>query len=165
MRMCRFMTTNAVSALVIMLSGGATAQESERTINLNLGFSEIVALTDPASTLVIGEPNIADVLVGPANKIVITPKSVGATNMIALDQEGREILRATLNVGTKNIVEVRFPAPEAGPSNSATKKYLCRPACHLLPQKEPVSSSDVTMTNAAGSAPKQSRVESGIQNQ
>jgi hypothetical protein len=58
----------------------------------------LVRLEADAAQIIVGNPAIADVSVQNARLLVVTGKSYGTTNLIALDREGREILNARLSV-------------------------------------------------------------------
>lgn len=53
--------------------------------------SKVVKLTSAASTIVVGNPAIADVAMQDANTAFVTGKGFGTTNVIAMDSEGRQI--------------------------------------------------------------------------
>jgi hypothetical protein len=58
----------------------------------------LIRLDTDAAQLIVGNPAIADVSAQSPRLLVITGKSYGATNLIALDSEGREIFNARLGV-------------------------------------------------------------------
>lgn len=53
--------------------------------------SKVIKLTGAASTVVVGNPAIADVTMQDANTAFITGKGFGTTNVIAMDADGRQI--------------------------------------------------------------------------
>lgn len=53
--------------------------------------SKVIKLTGAASTVVVGNPAIADITMQDATTAFITGKSFGTTNVIAMDGEGRQI--------------------------------------------------------------------------
>jgi hypothetical protein len=118
----------AMMFLGLVVSG----PRAEEKIDLNPSFSEIVRLSRPAATVVVGDSEIADATIAAGGAVVLTAKKLGVTNFIALDSEGAEIFRAILNVGPGSTT-VRFPA---GTGGSVTKVYLCAPTCRPAPEKE-----------------------------
>jgi Flp pilus assembly secretin CpaC len=58
----------------------------------------LIRLDTDAAQLIVGNPAIADVSAQSPRLLVVTGKSYGATNLIALDSEGREIFNARLGV-------------------------------------------------------------------
>jgi Flp pilus assembly secretin CpaC len=53
--------------------------------------SKVVKLATQASTIVVGNPAIADVSMQDGSTAFITGKGFGTTNVIAMDREGRQI--------------------------------------------------------------------------
>ena len=58
------------------------------TIRVALDHATITKMPDSVSTLVIGNPLIADVTVRPGGLLVLTGKAYGVTNLIVLDSSG-----------------------------------------------------------------------------
>jgi hypothetical protein len=63
-----------------------------------LDRAKIVKLPEKTATLVIGNPLIADAAVQPGGVAVITAKSYGATNLVALDRHGVILLETPVQV-------------------------------------------------------------------
>jgi len=108
----------AVTALLICISGLAPAAE---TIEVTLDFDPTVKIPAGVTTIVIGNPLIADAHLLTADTVVITGKSYGATNMIMLDRKG--------SVLTEKSILVRSPDDAAvvycGVTQSAFIDVLC----------------------------------------
>lgn len=68
------------------------------TIALTIDFAKVMKLDKPVSTIVIGNPGIADATVEDEQTLVLTGKAAGTTNLIALDQDGHEVANAILQV-------------------------------------------------------------------
>ncbi len=73
----------------------------------NAGASDVIALIDqasvvrldrPAAEIVVGNPSIADVSVQSGKVLIITGKSFGETNFIAIDADGKMITNRRLIV-------------------------------------------------------------------
>lgn len=62
--------------------------------------AEVVRLPGEASTVVVGNPSIADALVHDGRTLVITARLPGRTNIIALDRVGRVLMSRQLVVTT-----------------------------------------------------------------
>ena len=75
---------------------------SEETVDLVIDFATILELDEPISTLIIGNPGIANVTIEDHQTIVLTGKAAGMTNLIALDEDGEEIINALVRV-TSNV--------------------------------------------------------------
>src|SRR5436190_13054831 len=81
----------------MLMAGSAMAE----TIPIILNEAKLVKLPERVSSLVIGNPLIADVTLQSGGMMVITGKGYGATNVIALDRAG--------TVLTETMVEVKGP--------------------------------------------------------
>ncbi|MBZ8133773.1 pilus assembly protein N-terminal domain-containing protein [Afifella sp. IM 167] len=81
------------------LSGAAHAAEP---IDLVIDFAKILQLDRPATTIIVGNPGIADATVEDQTTLVLTGKAPGTTNLIALDAEGAEIANATIRVASND---------------------------------------------------------------
>ena len=60
--------------------------------------AQVLKLPERTATLVVGNPLIADAAVQPGGIIVITAKSYGVTNLVALDRAGATLMEHTIQV-------------------------------------------------------------------
>lgn len=60
--------------------------------------SKVIKLTAQASTIVVGNPSIADVAMQDGMTAVLTGKGYGTTNVIAMDADGRQIASFRISV-------------------------------------------------------------------
>jgi Flp pilus assembly secretin CpaC len=86
--------------------------------------SQILRLSRPAAEIIVGNPSIADVTIQTGNILVVTGKSFGITNIIALDAE-------------RNIIQdqrVSVRRDEAGVVNLhkgiSRHTFACMPQCN-----------------------------------
>ncbi len=75
---------------------------SEETVDLVIDFATVLELDEPISTLIIGNPGIANATIEDHQTIVMTGKAAGMTNLIALDEDGEELINALVRV-TSNV--------------------------------------------------------------
>ncbi len=75
---------------------------SEETVDLVIDFAKVLELDKPISTLIVGNPGIANVTIEDHQTIVLTGKAAGMTNLIALDEDGEELINALVRV-TSNV--------------------------------------------------------------
>ena len=68
------------------------------TLDVVLDQATIMKLPDKVSTIVVGNPMIADVAVQSGGLVVVTGKGFGATNLIALDRAGTVLLERSIVV-------------------------------------------------------------------
>lgn len=67
-------------------------------IAVNLDQAKLIRLPDRAATIVIGNPLIADITLQPGSVIIVTGKSYGATNFVAMDRNGEVLLERIILV-------------------------------------------------------------------
>jgi len=108
-------------AMALFLS--AAAVRADDTIVVHLDEATVIKLPDRASTVVVGNPLIADLSVQPGGLAVITGKSYGATNFLIMDKSGAVL--------TEHTVEVQGPTDKIvvvyrGINRST---YSCTPEC------------------------------------
>ncbi|SEO56133.1 Pilus formation protein N terminal region [Rhodopseudomonas pseudopalustris] len=75
-----------VSSFVIGLMSSAAMAAGEDTVSVNVDQAKLIRLPQNISTLVVGNPLIADVTLQPGGMVVVTGKGYGATNVIAMDR-------------------------------------------------------------------------------
>jgi hypothetical protein len=67
-------------------------------VTVHVDQAELLKLPDAVATVVVGNPAIADVTLQGAGMLVVTGKGYGATNLMALDRDGRVVLNNTVQV-------------------------------------------------------------------
>src|SRR5664279_1389219 len=68
------------------------------TITVHVDAAQIMKLPEKVATIVIGNPLIADASLQSGGILVVTGKSFGSTNLLALDRTGRTVLDTTIEV-------------------------------------------------------------------
>src|SRR4051794_31425347 len=123
--------TVAAAVLICALRGPRPASAAETvaaavpggSIVVAIDRAKIVKLPERTATLVIGNPLIADAVVQPGGIVVITAKSYGATNMVALDRKGETLLEQPIQVvGPSDQMVVVYRGIER-------ESYSCAPVC------------------------------------
>ena len=114
----------ALRASVVVALAVATlpARAADDVIVATIDQAKLVKIPDGATTLIIGNPVIADVTQLMPNLMVLTPKAFGETNFIALDKEGRTVAGSMIQVvgGSGAIVVQR---------GMERQSYSCAPRC------------------------------------
>ncbi len=95
----------------------------EDTLLVEVDRAKLVRLESPASTVIIGNPSIADALVQNREMLVVTGKSFGVTNMIVLDATGDTIGDYTVHVRGDDVGIVTVQR------GGARQSYSCAPTC------------------------------------
>jgi Pilus formation protein N terminal region len=108
-------------AACIATAGLGSAQANE-SISLMLDRATVIKAPARTSMVVIGNPAIADVSVQRNGVLVLTGKTFGETNMLALDDDGKLISESWLRVQDNNRNLVIYRGAE-------TESYSCTPDC------------------------------------
>jgi hypothetical protein len=118
-----YFARNALSAAVLAASlTFAAGVHAEETITLTLDRATVIKAPDKTSMVVIGNPAIADVAVQKNGVIVLTGKSYGETNLLALDDKGGLVSESWLRVQASNRNMVVYRGADS-------ETYSCTPNC------------------------------------
>jgi Flp pilus assembly secretin CpaC len=112
-----YATAVAVSALA------APTARAEDVIQVLLDQAKVIQLPEKTSTVIIGNPIVADVtMLKRNNRLIITGKGFGETNLIALDASGESLGESVVRVtaSSKDLVVQRGMDRES---------YTCAPRC------------------------------------
>ena len=85
----------AAAAALMFLPPPAIAAE---TLDIALDQATLMKLPEKVSTIVVGNPLIADVAVQSGGLVIVTGKGFGATNLIALDRAGTVLMERSIVV-------------------------------------------------------------------
>jgi hypothetical protein len=96
---------------------------AEAPLGITLDQATILKLPEKVSTIVIGNPLIADVAVQSGGLVVVTGKGYGSTNMIVLDRAGAVLM--------ERAIVVRGPADQTVAVYRGVERetYSCTPTC------------------------------------
>jgi Flp pilus assembly secretin CpaC len=83
-------------ALTVSLATGSLAWAADQTVILRLGAESALLLERPFKTVLIGDPNVVDVLTRGDRSIVLKPLNRGVTNIILLDE--RSIVTTNIRI-------------------------------------------------------------------
>jgi Flp pilus assembly secretin CpaC len=114
-----------VGAGCAALMAGA-AQASDFKVELN--ETKALHLAKPVSTIVVGNPLIADVTVEGSQLVYVMGRSFGTTNLVATDSEGNAVLNLDVSVVSQGESTVTLTR---GPSGQLS--YNCTPRCERIP--------------------------------
>jgi Pilus formation protein N terminal region len=111
-------------ASLLVAGCAASAIANEAVISVSLDRATVIKAPANTAMVVIGNPGIADVSVQKNGVMVLTGKSFGETNMIALNDKGEMISESWLRVRpsqrTSSVTVFRAGEPET---------YSCAPDC------------------------------------
>jgi hypothetical protein len=112
----------ALCFIAVTAVSGPFGAAQAADISVILDQARLVKLPDRVATIVVGNPVIADAAVQSGGWMVITGKSYGLTNLVALDRSGAVLLEKTIEVqGPQNVVVV-YRGVERD-------TYSCSPEC------------------------------------
>jgi hypothetical protein len=114
-RIVRVLTLAAASSLLPLAASAAD-------IAVILDQAKLVKLPDRVSTIVIGNPLIADATVQAGGMMVVTGKGYGTTNLIALDRAGTVLMEQSVEVEGPPDTVVVYRGVER-------ESYSCTPSC------------------------------------
>lgn len=112
------------AALMLALGAACATPAFADSVSVNVDEARIMRLPDGVATIVIGNPLIADATLQPGGILVLTGKGFGATNMMALDRNGRVVLTHNIEVVAPKSADlvVVYRGMER-------ESYSCAPVC------------------------------------
>ncbi len=116
----KILLKSAFSALVCLaFASAAQAQQ----LSIEASKTVPLRLSGPASSIVVGNKNIADVAVHDDRLIFVTGKSYGTTNLMVFNKAGEEVYSAEVVVtaNSSNLVTVN--------RGGQNQTYDCAPVC------------------------------------
>jgi Flp pilus assembly secretin CpaC len=118
----RFGFSVLATVLLSWPAPGQAAPDPDR-IAVNVDQAKLVKLPAGITTIVVGNPLIADVTLQPGGIVVVTGKGYGATNFIALDRSGQVLVDRQIQVeGPTDRVVTVYRGVER-------ESYSCMPIC------------------------------------
>jgi Flp pilus assembly secretin CpaC len=115
-----------VAIIAGLMTLGASPRQASAAdpIAVVLDEAKLMKVPERATTLIVGNPLIADVSVQPGGVLVVTGKGFGATNIVALDRSGTVVM--------ERMVEVVAPDKIVTVFRGFTREtYNCSPDCQL----------------------------------
>ncbi len=142
------------AVLLALAAGSLSARAADVVIVATVDQARLVKIPAGTETLIIGNPTIADVTLLKANNLMIlTPKSFGETNFIALDKDGNPVAESLIQVvnGTDALVVQR---------GMDRQSYSCAPRCQPT---ERLGDDDKYLSQVAAQAQSHSSRLAGVQ--
>ena len=115
-----FLCAAACAAAASVAAPGAFAED----LIVKFDQSEILRLPRPAAEIIVGNPTIAEVTIQSSNILVVTGKSFGITNFIALDAERNVIQDQRVSVRRDEVGVVTLT------KGIDRQTYACSPQCN-----------------------------------
>ena len=115
------LTAMIAAALLVAAAATAPAAAAE-AISVTLDQARIAKVPDHTTTIVVGNPLIADISVQAGGTMVVTGKGYGVTNLIALDRTGKVL--------AEQLVRVESPVDTVTVYRGVGREsYSCSPDC------------------------------------
>jgi Flp pilus assembly secretin CpaC len=114
---------SSLALAVVLLPAAALAESSPDSVAVNVDQAKLVKLPANVSTIVVGNPLIADVSLQNGGIVVVTGKGYGATNFIAMDRSG--------DVLVDRVIQVEGPSDRLITvyRGAERESYSCMPVC------------------------------------
>src|SRR6185437_10198359 len=112
-----------LAAAGIMAAASAMTPAAAADLVVRYDQSQLLRLPRPVSDVIIGNPSIADVTVQGGNLLVVTGKTFGITNIIALDAQ-RNVIQ-----DQRVVVEAEDRHTLVLHKGSLRETYTCSPSC------------------------------------
>jgi len=112
-----------VAALVLALSGTAAASAEDAQVLVTVDRAKVFRIEEAASTVIVGNPSIADVAMHDRYTVVVTGKSYGTTNLVILDATSEPIIDEVIVVKPSETDLITVTR------NTARQSYSCSPRC------------------------------------
>ncbi|HVV94766.1 MAG TPA: pilus assembly protein N-terminal domain-containing protein [Hyphomicrobiales bacterium] len=123
----RLLLAGMAAGLVMLAAAPGRADEpaapATSSLRVMLDFATLAKVPDGTQTLIIGNPMVADASVQRNNVMVITGKSYGTTNILALDRNGKALEQITVEVARSHS---RLVTVQRG---FERESYSCTPRC------------------------------------
>ena len=120
----RFVKTTIISAVAVVAAvSHSTVAVQASDLIVYYDQSQLLRLPRPVAEVIIGNPSIADVAIQGGNLLVVTGKTFGMTNIIALDAE-RNIIqdqRVLVERDQKSTINVQ--------KGTLRQSFSCTPNC------------------------------------
>jgi hypothetical protein len=108
---------------ILLGPAAAVAGTADDAVAVNVDQAKLVKLPERVSTIVVGNPLIADVTMQPGGMVVVTGKGYGATNFIAMNRAGEVLVDRVIQVQgpTDRVITVYRGVDR--------ESYSCSPIC------------------------------------
>jgi Flp pilus assembly secretin CpaC len=113
----------AVAILLVPASAFAAPAPTGGPIAVNMDQAKLIRIPERSATIVIGNPLVADITLQPGGIIIVTGKSYGATNFVAMDRNGEVLVdRIILVQSAADPIVTVYRGVER-------ESYTCTPIC------------------------------------
>lgn len=111
------------AALMLSLADTSIALAEEAQVLVTVDRAKVFRIEEPASTVIVGNPAIADVAMHDRYTVVVTGKSYGTTNLVILDAASQPIIDEVIVVKQSDTDLITVTR------NTSRQSYSCSPRC------------------------------------
>ena len=113
-----------LGAALLVAPARAVDRADEQAITVLVDNARVMRLPERTQTVIVGNPNIADVSAQRSGVVVLTGKSFGQTNLIALDANGAMLAETVISVQAARQTSVVMVQ-----RGMERESYACTPNC------------------------------------
>lgn len=124
-RVLAFAASLSVAAVI------STVAAAQSAIEVGVGHTALVKLTNSAESVVVGDPTVADVSVEGPNRLVVFGKRPGGTSLTVLGAGGKVVIASEVVVhpGAAGGVTVTYASGKSIEPGGRTVVYACGKTC------------------------------------
>jgi Flp pilus assembly secretin CpaC len=118
-----FLPVASFAVGILLGPAAGVAGNADDAVAVNVDQAKLVKLPERVSTIVVGNPLIADVTMQPGGMVVVTGKGYGATNFIAMNRAGEVLM--------DRVIQVQGPTDQVITVYRGVDResYSCSPIC------------------------------------
>ena len=106
--MARYMPRSLlIAAAAVLSSAFAGPVLAQDPLRVDIDQTARIQLRAPAGSVIVGNPEIADITVVDANTLFVTGKGYGVTEIVAVDSHGRTVFQSQIVVSAGDSGQVR----------------------------------------------------------
>ena len=120
----------ALFAAGTIIAGSSLAMAAE-SLSVNTDQSQIITLDRAPATIVVGNPTIADVTIA-GRMLFVHGRVFGKTNIIALDEAGKQLADYSVNVENEDSYNVVVFKPSTKVAEMIKESYTCVTDCEAV---------------------------------
>ncbi len=98
MRFALLALTGLVAGIAVPALANPGVSKARETVSVQIDHARVIKLPERTQTVIVGNPIIADVTVQRNGVLILTGKSYGVTNLIALDNAGTMLAESMISV-------------------------------------------------------------------
>jgi Flp pilus assembly secretin CpaC len=116
------LAAGALLALATLAVAAPAAGQDRAAMLVTVDQAVILRFPEPARSVIIGNPSIADATILGTTMVVLTGRSFGTTNLIVLAADGTTIIDELITVRSSDLQVTVF-------RRSTRETYSCNPTC------------------------------------